>query len=62
MEKQDTMSSVKVECVVPVNCEIGESPLWEEKDNSLLFVDITNQKVYRWHSLTKEVESIYVGK
>ncbi|XP_039175563.1 protein Jade-3 isoform X2 [Crotalus tigris] len=56
----ETMSSVKVECVVPVNCEIGESPVWEEKDNSLLFVDITNQKVYQWHSLTKEVQSISV--
>lgn len=56
------MSSVKIECIVPVNCKIGESPVWEEKENSLLFVDITGQKVYRWNSLTKEVQSISVGK
>ncbi|XP_061482974.1 regucalcin [Rhineura floridana] len=54
------MSSVKVECVVQENCKIGESPLWEEKESSLLFVDITGKKVYRWNSLTKEVHSVSV--
>ncbi|XP_034287290.1 regucalcin [Pantherophis guttatus] len=54
------MSSVKVECIVPVNYKIGESPLWEEKENSLHYVDITGQKVCRWNYLTKEVQSISV--
>lgn len=42
--------------------KIGESPVWEEKDNSLLFVDITGKKVYRWNSFTKEIEDVSVGK
>ncbi|XP_020652484.3 regucalcin [Pogona vitticeps] len=54
------MSSVKIECIVQERCKIGESPLWEEKDHSLLFVDISGKKVYRWNSLTKEVESVSV--
>ncbi|XP_063161099.1 regucalcin [Candoia aspera] len=54
------MSSIKVECVVQEKCKIGESPVWEEKENSLLFVDITGKKVYRWNSLTKEVQSVSV--
>ncbi|XP_077199495.1 regucalcin-like [Paroedura picta] len=52
------MSSVKVEVVVKPYCKLGESPLWEEKENSLLFVDIVGKKVFRWNSLTKEVQSI----
>lgn len=56
------MSSVKVEVVVKEHCKLGEAPLWEEKENSLLFVDITGKKVFRWNSLTKEVRSIPVGK
>ncbi|KAH0624656.1 hypothetical protein JD844_032329 [Phrynosoma platyrhinos] len=55
------MSSVKVECVIQENCKIGESPLWEEKENSLLFVDISGKKVYRWNSLTKDLQSISVA-
>ncbi|KAM6446375.1 regucalcin isoform 1-T3 [Liasis olivaceus] len=54
------MSSIKVECIVQENCKIGESPVWEEKENSLLFVDITGKKIYRWNSLTKEVQSVSV--
>ncbi|XP_053240063.1 regucalcin-like [Podarcis raffonei] len=55
------MSSVKVESVVQHNCKLGESPVWEEKESSLLFVDITDKKVYRWNSLTKELHSVSVG-
>ncbi|XP_054829566.1 regucalcin-like [Eublepharis macularius] len=54
------MSSVKIEVVVKEHCKLGESPLWEEKKNSLLFVDITGKKVLRWNSLTKEVQAVNV--
>ncbi|XP_048348798.1 regucalcin-like [Sphaerodactylus townsendi] len=54
------MSSVKIEVAVKEQCKLGESPLWEEKENSLLFVDITGKKVFRWNSLTKEVQSVPV--
>lgn len=56
------MSSIKVECVIKEKTEIGESPVWEEKDSSLLYVDITGQRVSRWNSLTSQIESIATGK
>ncbi|XP_017557673.1 regucalcin-like isoform X1 [Pygocentrus nattereri] len=52
------MSSVKVECVVKEPNEIGEGPVWEEKDSTLLYVDITGQKISRWSSLTNQIESM----
>uniref|UniRef100_A0ACB8FI30 Uncharacterized protein n=1 Tax=Sphaerodactylus townsendi TaxID=933632 RepID=A0ACB8FI30_9SAUR len=55
---EEIMSSVKIEVAVKEHCELGESPLWEEKENSLLFVDIKGKKVFRWNSLTKEVQSV----
>ncbi|XP_039072700.1 protein Jade-3 isoform X4 [Hyaena hyaena] len=56
-----TMSSVKIECVLPENCRCGESPVWEEASNSLLFVDIPAKKVCRWDSLGKGVQQVTVG-
>ncbi|XP_075898641.1 regucalcin [Nelusetta ayraudi] len=55
------MSSVKVECVVKANALIGEGPVWEELDQTLLFVDIGGQKIHRWNSLTNHVQSVDTG-
>ncbi|XP_012696089.2 regucalcin [Clupea harengus] len=59
------MSSIKVECVVKEKCEIGESPVWEEKDGTLIYVDITGQRVSRWNPATNKIQSLrtekYVG-
>uniref|UniRef100_A0ABI7W864 Regucalcin n=1 Tax=Felis catus TaxID=9685 RepID=A0ABI7W864_FELCA len=54
------MSSVKIECVLPENCRCGESPVWEEASDSLLFVDIPAKKVCRWDSLSKGVQQVTV--
>lgn len=56
------MSSIKVECVIKEKNEIGESPVWEEKDSSLLYVDIMGRRISRWNSLTSQIESIATGK
>ncbi|XP_007248948.2 regucalcin [Astyanax mexicanus] len=59
------MSNIKVECVVKEPSEIGESPVWEEKDSTLLYVDIYGLRISRWSSLTNQIESMpteaYVG-
>ncbi|XP_011378353.1 regucalcin isoform X2 [Pteropus vampyrus] len=52
------MSSIKIECVLLENCRCGESPVWEEASNSLLFVDIPAKKVCRWDSLSKQVQRV----
>uniref|UniRef100_A0A7N5JQI6 Regucalcin n=1 Tax=Ailuropoda melanoleuca TaxID=9646 RepID=A0A7N5JQI6_AILME len=54
------MSSIKIECVLRENCRCGESPVWEEASNSLLFVDIPAKKVCRWDSLSKRVQQVTV--
>ncbi|XP_051563014.1 regucalcin-like isoform X1 [Myxocyprinus asiaticus] len=56
------MSSIKVECVIKEKNEIGESPVWEERDSSLVYVDISGQRVSRWSSLTSQIESIATEK
>lgn len=56
------MSSVRIECVAKEGCRIGESPVWDEKEGALLFVDITGRKVCRWSPLTLQTQAIPVGK
>ncbi|KAG8452144.1 hypothetical protein GDO86_004077 [Hymenochirus boettgeri] len=52
------MSSIKIECALRERYKIGESPSWEEKEGTLLFVDITDKMVCRWNPKTGEVQSI----
>ncbi|XP_062370997.1 regucalcin isoform X2 [Cinclus cinclus] len=54
------MSSVRIECVAKEGCRIGESPVWDEKENALLYVDITGRKVCRWSPVTKQAQAIPV--
>ncbi|KAM6893701.1 regucalcin [Xenentodon cancila] len=55
------MSSVKVESVVKTNSLVGEGPLWEEMEQTLLFVDIAGQKIHRWSPLTNQIQSVETG-
>lgn len=55
------MSSMKVECVVKESALIGEGPVWEESEQTLLFVDIAGQKIHRWNSTTNEIQSVETG-
>lgn len=43
-------------------CGIGESPVWDEKEGALLYVDITGRKVCRWSPVTRQAQAIPVGK
>ncbi|XP_066562165.1 regucalcin [Amia ocellicauda] len=52
------MASIKIECVVKEKYKIGESPVWEEKEGTLLYVDISGRKVCRWNPDTKQVQSV----
>ncbi|NXR08833.1 RGN protein, partial [Semnornis frantzii] len=54
------MSSIKIECITNEGNRIGESPVWDEKESSLLYVDITGRKVCRWSSVSKQVQAISV--
>lgn len=48
---------VKVELVKKIPCIIGEGPHWDDKTQTLLFVDIMKSTVYRWNPVTDEMKS-----
>ncbi|XP_071274346.1 regucalcin isoform X1 [Agelaius tricolor] len=52
------MSSVSIECVAREGCRIGESPVWDEREGALLYVDITGRKVCRWSPVTRQAQAI----
>ncbi|KAL4656864.1 regucalcin [Arapaima gigas] len=52
------MCSIKVECVVKERNKVGESPVWEEREGTLLFVDIFGSRVSRWNPLTNTTQSL----
>ncbi|CAJ1087542.1 regucalcin [Xyrichtys novacula] len=55
---QRVMSSVKVESTVKAGALLGEGPVWEESDQTLLFVDIGGQKIHRWSPATNQIQSL----
>jgi sugar lactone lactonase YvrE len=46
------MNSVSVECVVREEAIVGESPVWCPVEKALYWVDITGQKIHRFHPST----------
>ncbi|XP_078401252.1 regucalcin-like isoform X1 [Cetorhinus maximus] len=59
-ESDRVMASVKIECVLKEKYSLGESPVWEEKHGTLLYVDIAEQNVYRWNPASNIVEKVHV--
>ncbi|XP_070711720.1 regucalcin [Pempheris klunzingeri] len=55
------MSSVRVECAVKAGALIGEGPVWEESEQTLLFVDIAGRKIHRWSPTTNQIQSVETG-
>jgi len=37
-----------------VGAELGEGPVWVERDSALWFVDIKGRRVHRWHPVSRE--------
>uniref|UniRef100_UPI00398EC706 regucalcin-like n=1 Tax=Pristiophorus japonicus TaxID=55135 RepID=UPI00398EC706 len=54
------MASVKIDCVVKEKYSVGESPVWEEKHGTLLYVDAVEKNVYRWNPTSNQVEKVRV--
>ncbi|CAG0882755.1 unnamed protein product [Darwinula stevensoni] len=52
----------KVEAVVRVNCSLGEGPHWDGGSQSLVFTDILNATVYRYHPVTGQLSSTLVPR
>jgi sugar lactone lactonase YvrE len=46
------MNAGAVECVVRAEAIVGESPVWSRRERVLYWVDITGQKIHRFHPQT----------
>lgn len=48
--------------MVKLGALVGEGPVWEESEQTLLFVDIAGQKIHRWSPTTNEIKSVETGQ
>jgi sugar lactone lactonase YvrE len=39
---------LSVECIADVRCTLGEGPVWVEREQAVYWVDIVEQRVFRW--------------
>lgn len=46
-----------VQCVWPMGAELGEGPIWSAREQSLWFVDIKRQRIYRYRPATHGMQS-----
>jgi sugar lactone lactonase YvrE len=52
----------RVELVLDAHAEVGEGPLWDHRDRSLLWVDVTRGQVHRLDPATNVDTSVDVGQ
>jgi sugar lactone lactonase YvrE len=45
--------NVDVDAVVEARTDLGESPVWDERTQTLYFIDINSKKIHVWHSRSK---------
>jgi D-xylono/L-arabinono-1,4-lactonase len=45
---------VAVDLVAPLDCEVGENPLWHPEASTLFFLDITKGAVHAYHPATQK--------
>lgn len=53
--------SVKIDAVVKEGALVGEGPVWEESDQTLLFVDIMGRTIHRYSPQTNQIQSVKTG-
>jgi sugar lactone lactonase YvrE len=54
------MQSIPVECVLREEAIVGESPVWCPREKVLYWVDITGQKVHRFHPASGENDTFHL--
>ena len=55
------MSQINVDCVLDIKANLGESPIWSEKDQILYWVDINNHLICKFDPINKINSIINVG-
>lgn len=57
-----TIKNLKAELVVQLRCDVGEGPVWDERDETLYFVDVSPGIVYHFNPSTSTLDSHSVGQ
>ena len=47
------MPTITADCVLREEAIVGESPVWCPREKALYWVDITGQKIHRFHPATR---------
>lgn len=50
------MKGIRIQCIADTKCTLGEGPVWDEKNQALFWVDILENKIYRYDSLSASVD------
>ena len=40
--------NIQIRCLVPTSCQLGEGPIWDSRGQCLYWVDILDNKIYRY--------------
>ena len=54
------MSDPKLEAIPDIRCTYGNSPHWDEKTQTLLFVDVLQSTIHRWNPITMKTSTIKI--
>ena len=55
-------ASMRVEVFADLDADVGEAPHWDERTNTLLFVDLTAGAVFRYDQSGVKLGSFCVGQ
>ena len=53
---------LKAEVIINARCELGEGPLWDEREQCLYWVDILPGKIHRYDPASGEHRVFNVGE
>ncbi len=49
----------RAELIVDARCELGEAPLWDHRQETVVWVDILSGELHRWSPATRRHEVVY---
>jgi sugar lactone lactonase YvrE len=56
------MTEIKASVEIRLSCDVGEGPCWDDADGSLIFVDITPGRIFRYRPASGSLSSVDFGQ
>lgn len=51
------MSNIQIQCITNPECTLGEGPVWDARSNQLYWVDILDNKIYRYNPVNRNIQA-----